>query len=78
MKLFLLTWEFEQYDRECEWTHVVLKEYPSPEQIDKIIADFMLENHEESPEDYEIENYWCNTVEMVDGYRIRVEGAQNA
>lgn len=72
MKLFLITWEFEQYDRECEWTHVVLAEYPSYQKIMEIINSFMLNNHDESPDEFDIENYWCNTVDQIDGYKITV------
>lgn len=73
MKLYSINWEFEQFDRECEWTHVVLAEYPSPQDTIKIINDFMQDYHDESPEDFGISEYWINTIEMIDGYRIRVE-----
>ena len=70
MKLFLLVWEFEQIDRECEWTHFVSKEYPTPLEINKIIRDFMRDNHEETPQDYDIQNHWCSSIETVDGYKV--------
>lgn len=77
MYLYLLTWEFEQYDRECEWTHFVSdKESLSYEDQLEVVEQFMRDNHEESPEDYEIENLWCNTVNMVDGHKITVEAKQ--
>lgn len=72
MKLYLIVWEFEQWDRECEWTHVILTEYPAPVQIIDVINKFMLENHEESPNEFEVSNYWCSTIDMVDGYKINV------
>lgn len=72
MRLFSINWTFEDIDRECEWTHVVMAEYPTAEQQLKIIADFMLENHEETPEDYDVHDYWAGTVDVVDGYKIIV------
>lgn len=72
MRLFLIVWQFEDIDRECEWTHVVLEEYPDPNKIEQIIEDFMRDNHEEEREDYDISDYWCNTIDTVNGYKISV------
>ena len=71
--LYLLTWEFGDVDRECEWTHFVSdKEVIDYSEQLKIVKEFMEENHEESPEDYDIENVWLNSVTQIDGYKITV------
>ena len=70
--LYLLVWECEEYASEAEWTHFVSdKEVIEYEEQIKIATDFMNDNNEE-PEEFEIENIWLNAITMIDGHPITI------
>jgi hypothetical protein len=73
--LYLLVWEYEDGDRECEWTHFVSdKDLVSiNDSVKEIIMKFMLDNFDEQPEDYTISNFWLNKVDQQDGYKVVLE-----
>lgn len=76
MKLYLIVWEYLEPDRECEWTHEVLEEYPNEKKTKQIIARFMLDNFEQNIDEYTINNTWVSTIDEIDGYKITVTKEQ--
>lgn len=75
MNLFLIVWEMQDWDSP-EWTHIVSeKPYLSTSDEEKIIIDFMKENHEYSKEETLaiLLDFWSNKVDKVDGHEITVE-----
>lgn len=76
MNLFLIVWQYDEPDRECEWTHFVSeKDYIDSDEEREIIANFMRENMDQEPDDYEVSDSWCNKVSMIDNYKINLEKA---
>lgn len=74
MNLYLIVWTMQDWDSP-EWTHIVSdKTYLSTSDEEKIIVEFMKENHEYTrKETLEIlQDFWSNKVE-VDGYKIKLE-----
>lgn len=77
--LHLIVWQYDDPDRECEWTHVVTEStYLSSDQERKIIEEFMRDNMEQEPDEYDISDSWSNRIDMVDGYKITVADQKEA
>lgn len=74
-ELYVLVWEYKDVDTECDWTTLVSNGHPTMEEQEKIItkhvSDFWGDDYTFS--NLDIEHYWCNRINVVDGYKVKLE-----
>lgn len=71
--LYSIVWEFEDINREADWTHFVSeKEFISEAEEWQKVKEFMQELDENIERD-EITNIWCNRIDTVEGFNIEVK-----